>query len=87
MIIWDSGLGSNFIYSDAIKEVEKLPGAPSKRIAVGDRVARGPDWKPMRNEDSHGQGTVVNVDFFVRQSGVQVLWDNGTSKAYDWNCE
>ncbi len=50
------------------------------KIAIGDRVRRGPDWE-SGDTDEGGLGTVVAMQ--GRQS-VQVQWELGDSQRYRW---
>lgn len=50
------------------------------RIAVGDRVRRGPDWE-YGDQDEGGHGTVVRME---GRTGVYVQWDSGDQYHYRW---
>lgn len=50
------------------------------RIAIGDRVRRGPDWE-YGDQDEGGLGTVVAM---LGRQAVQVQWELGDSLRYRW---
>lgn len=58
---------------------------PTRPIASGDKVVRGPDWK-WGDQDAHGAVGTVDGDW--RSSGwVTVKWEHGESNSYRWGAD
>ena len=90
-VMWDNGIQANYVYDDEIKEVELVAGDDSKKIKVGDRVVRGPNWKKEykdndgKDQDRNGQGTVIKSS--IKEGAIWVLWDCGHRNRYTWGCK
>ena len=86
-------LGLRFGYNNNYDIQYCGPGAIKDQrgaiLKVGDRVTRGFSWNNdvFGNEDGHGIGTVVSIQFLLQVSGliVKVKWDNNNhTNMYAW---
>ena len=56
------------------------------RMCVGKQVRKGPDWK-FKDQDGHGEGTVIDADVPSLKDWVKVKWDIGHTNHYRWGAE